>query len=84
MYPFARETRGVHAQRRDQLTHPPYKKPELLATASNQLWSWGHYQAARTRESGPISTSHVILDVFSRYITGWMVAMRESAELMPN
>jgi putative transposase len=32
--------RGESRERRDQLTHPPYKKPELLATAPNQLWSW--------------------------------------------
>jgi len=44
------EKRGESRERRDQLTHPPYKKPELLATASNQLWSWDIYQAARTRE----------------------------------
>jgi putative transposase len=34
------EKRGESRERRDQLTHPPYQKPELLATASNQLWSW--------------------------------------------
>jgi hypothetical protein len=34
------QRRGESRERRDQLTHPPYKKPELLATAPNQLWSW--------------------------------------------
>jgi putative transposase len=62
------------------LAHPPYKKPELLATASNQLWSWDI-----TKLLGPAKWTYfylyVILDVFSRYVTGWMVAMRESAEL---
>ena len=71
---------GESRERRDQLTHPPYKKPELLATASNQLWSWDI-----TRLLGPAKWTYfylyVILDVFSRYVTGWMVAMRESAEL---
>jgi putative transposase len=72
--------RGESRERRDQLTHPPYKKPELLATASNQLWSWDI-----TKLLGPAKWTYfylyVILDVFSRYVTGWMVAMRESAEL---
>jgi len=74
------EKRGESRERRDQLTHPPYKKPELLATASNQLWSWDI-----TKLLGPVKWTYfylyVILDVFSRYVTGWMVAMRESAEL---
>ena len=72
--------RGESRERRDQLTHPPYKKPELLATAPNQLWSWDI-----TKLRGPAKWTYfylyVILDVFSRYVTGWMVAMRESAEL---
>jgi len=74
------EQRGESRERRDQLTHPPYQKPELLATAPNQLWSWDI-----TKLLGPAKWTYfylyVILDVFSRYVTGWMVAMRESAEL---
>ncbi len=72
--------RGESRERRDQLTHPPYQKPELLATAPNQLWSWDI-----TKLLGPAKWTYfylyVILDVFSRYVTGWMVAPRESAEL---
>ena len=71
---------GESRERRDQLTHPPYQKPELMATAPNQLWSWDI-----TKLLGPAKWTYfylyVILDVFSRYVTGWMVAMRESAEL---
>ena len=74
------EQRDESRERRDQLTHPPYQKPELLATAPNQLWSWDI-----TKLLGPAKWTYfylyVILDVFSRYVTGWMVAMRESAEL---
>jgi len=74
------EQRDESRERRDQLTHPPYKKPELLATAPNQLWSWDI-----TKLLGPARWTYfylyVVLDVFSRYVTGWMVAMRESAEL---
>jgi transposase InsO family protein len=62
------------------LLHPPYQKPELLATTPNQLWSWDI-----TKLLGPVKWTYfylyVILDVFSRPVTGWMVAMRESAEL---
>ena len=67
-------------ERRDQLMHPPYQRPELLATAPNQLWSWDI-----TKLLGPVQWTYfylyVILDVFSRYVAGWMVAPRESAEL---
>jgi putative transposase len=74
------EQRAESRERRDQLTHPPYQKPELLATAPNQLWSWDI-----TKLLGPAKWTYfylyVILDVFSRYVTGWMVAHRESAEL---
>jgi putative transposase len=63
-----------------QLLHPPYQKPELLATAPNQLWSWDI-----TKLLGPAKWTcfylYVILDVFSRYVTGWMVAHRQSAQL---
>ena len=59
---------------------PPYQKPELLATAPHQLWSWDI-----TKLLGPAKWTYfylyVILDVFSRYVIGWMVAMREIAEL---
>jgi len=74
------EQAGEARERRDHLIHPPYQKPELLATAPNQLWSWDI-----TKLLGPAKWTYfylyVILDVFSRYVTGWMVAHRESAEL---
>ena len=67
-------------ERRNQLRHPKYEKPELLATAPNQVWSWDI-----TKLKGPQKWSYfylyVILDIFSRYAVGWMVARRESAEL---
>ena len=71
---------GESRERRDQLVHPAYRKPELLATAPNQLWSWDI-----TKLLGPARWTYfylyVILDVFSRYVVGWMVADGESAEL---
>jgi putative transposase len=72
--------RGEDRERRDQLIHPPYRKPELLATGPNQLWSWDI-----TKLRGPAKWTfyylYVILDVFSRFVVGWMIAYRESAEL---
>lgn len=67
-------------ERRNQLRHPNYQKPELLATGVNQLWSWDI-----TKLYGPCKWTYyylyVILDVFSRYVVGWMVAHREAATL---
>lgn len=74
------EQGGASRERRDQLVHPPYHKPELLASAPNELWSWDI-----TKLRGPAKWTYfylyVILDVFSRYVVGWMLALRESAEL---
>jgi len=74
------EARGQSRERRDQLIHPPYQKPELLATQANQLWSWDI-----TKLRGPAKWTfyslYVILDVFSRFVVGWMIAYRETAEL---
>jgi putative transposase len=71
---------GETRERRDQLTHPAYQKPQLLATAPNQLWSWDI-----TKLLGPAKWTYfylyVILDVFSRYVVGWMIADREGKEL---
>ena len=67
-------------ERRNQLRHPQYTKPELLATGPNQVWSWDI-----TKLLGPAKWTYfhlyVILDIFSRYVVGWMVAPRETAEL---
>jgi putative transposase len=71
---------GEVRERRDQVRHPHYKAPELLATASNQVWSWDI-----TKLLGPVKWSYfylyVILDIFSRYVVGWMVAPGESSVL---
>jgi len=79
MYRFLK-THGESRERRDQLIHPPYQKPELLATQANQLWSWDI-----TKLRGPVKWTayhlYAILDVFSRYVVGWMIAHRESSEL---
>ncbi len=67
-------------ERRNQLRHPNYVKPELLATQPNELWSWDI-----TKLLGPAKWTYYylydILDVFSRFVVGWMIAARESANL---
>ncbi len=79
MYRILAENDEV-CERRNQLRHPNYIKPELLATGPNQLWSWDI-----TKLLGPSKWTYyylyVILDVFSRYVVGWMIAERESATL---
>ena len=71
---------GETRERRRQATHPATVKPELVATAANQVWSWDI-----TKLRGPAKWTYyylyVILDIFSRYVVGWMVASRESAAL---
>ncbi|MCW3096815.1 MAG: Integrase catalytic region [Chthonomonadaceae bacterium] len=73
-------TEQMLKERRAQARHPAYKKPELLATGPNQIWSWDI-----TKLKGPVKYSYyclyVILDIFSRFVVGWMVAERECAEL---
>ncbi len=79
MYRILADSQEVR-ERRNQLRHPAYKKPELLATAPNQVWSWDI-----TKLLGPAKWTYfylyVILDIYSRYVVGWMVASRESADL---
>jgi putative transposase len=79
MYRILQEHDEVKERRR-QLQHPRYAAPELLATGPNQLWSWDI-----TKLKGPVKWTYyylyVILDVFSRYVVGWLAAYRESATL---
>ena len=67
-------------ERRNQARHIEYAKPELLATGPNELWSW---DITKLRGAAKWSCFYlyVIMDVFSRYVVGWMVAPRENAEL---
>jgi putative transposase len=67
-------------ERRKQRQHPVYQKPELLAEAPNQVWSWDI-----TKLRGPAKWTHFalysVIDIFSRFMVGWMIAERESAAL---
>lgn len=74
---------AAHAEvreRRQQRRHTSYRKPELLAEGPNQVWSWDI-----TKLRGPAKWTHfalyTIIDIFSRFVVGWMIAERESAEL---
>jgi putative transposase len=71
---------GESGERRAQAVHPAHVKPELLASEPNQVWSWDI-----TKLLGPKKWTYyylyVILDVYSRYVVGWLLAERESAAL---
>jgi putative transposase len=71
---------GEVRERRRQATHPATVKPELLATAPNAIWSWDI-----TKLLGPVKWTYfhlyVVIDIFSRYVPGWLLASRETAEL---
>jgi putative transposase len=71
---------GENRERRRQRTHPAKKRPELIARRPNQVWSWDI-----TKLQGPTRGTYyelfVIIDIFSRYVVGWMVSPAETGEL---
>ena len=80
MYRILSAEHGDVEDRRRQVKRPNYSKPELLATMPNQVWSWDI-----TKLKGPVKWTYfylyVIMDIFSRYVVGWMVAHQESTAL---
>jgi len=80
MYRLLASRHGGVREWRDQLTHPAYAKPQLLAERPNELWSWDI-----SKLLGPAKWTYfylyVILDVFSRYAVGWTVQQRESGPI---
>ena len=80
MYRLLAARHGGVRERRDQLTHPAYARPELLAERPNELWSWDI-----SKLKGPATWTwfylYVILDVFSRYVVGWTVQYRETGQV---
>ena len=82
MYRILAENQELQ-ERRNQLQHPPVPKPVLLATAPNQVWSWDISQLP-----GPTTRTcfylYVIIDIFSRYVPGWLVADQEAASIAEN
>ncbi len=79
MYRLLTSCREVR-ERRNQRRHPAYAKPQLIATGPNQVWSWDI-----TKLKGPRTWTtyylYVLLDIYSRYVTGWLLADRESSAL---
>jgi len=79
MYRVLRAADEVHERRR-QASHPATVKPELVASGPNRVWSWDI-----TKLLGPEKWTYyhlyVIIDIYSRYVPGWLLATRESAEL---
>lgn len=80
MYRILADKHGGVRDRRNQLTHPAYNKPELLAERANELWSWDI-----SKLKGPAKWTYyylyVVLDVFSRYVVAWTVQYRETGQL---
>ena len=80
MYRILRETHGEVRERRRQATHPPKVKPELVAHGANECWSWDI-----TKLAGPVKWTYYylysVIDIYSRYTVGWMLATRESKDL---
>lgn len=80
MYRILRDHEEVPGDRRRHATHPARVKPELVATQPNQVWSWDI-----SKLLGPVKWTYyylyVILDIYSRYVPGWLLATREDARL---
>jgi putative transposase len=77
MYRIARAA-GQSRERRRQATHPPRVRPELVATGPSQVWSWD-ITALKGPVKGVWFKCYAIIDIFSRYVTGWLVAAAEDA-----
>ncbi len=71
---------GAVRERREQRVHPAYARPELLAEGPNQLWSWD-ITKLKTSVKWTYLYLYVVMDVFSRYVVGWMLSTRENGEL---
>lgn len=79
MYRILRAHNQVR-ERRNQRTHPPYVKPRLVATGPNQVWTWDITRLPGPR-TGTTYALYVVLDLYSRYVVGWLIAEHESASL---
>jgi len=79
MHRVLRENR-LAGERRRQATHPPRKKPELLATKPGEIWSWD-ITKLRTQVRGVYYDLYVVIDIYSRYIVAWTVQAREDSEI---
>lgn len=80
MYRLLHKAHGAVPDRRQQVSRPKYEKPELLATKPNQIWSWD-ITKLKSHVKWTYFYLYVIMDIFSRYVVGWMVAHREQTAL---
>ena len=80
MYRLLHKAHGAIPDRRRQVNRPKYTKPELLATGPNQVWSWD-ITKLKSVVKWTYFYLYVIMDIFSRYVVGWMVAHREQTAL---
>jgi putative transposase len=80
MYRLLTDEHGDVKERRRQVSRPAYSKPELLATGPNQVWSWD-ITKLKSHTKWTYFYLYVIIDIFSRYVVGWMVAHREQDAL---
>ncbi len=71
---------GQTGERRAQLVHPPHAVPRLVARAPNQVWSWDITRLPSTLKWRSFYL-YVLLDIFSRYVVGWLLAEHETAQL---
>jgi putative transposase len=71
---------GEVRERRRQAAHPPRVRPELVAHAPNEVWTWD-ITKLHGPHRGMYYDLYVMLDIYSRYVVGWQVAARESGEL---
>lgn len=79
MYRILAAAGGVR-ERRDRARRPQYHRPELVATRPNQVWSWD-ITKLRTPYAFVYLYLYVILDIFSRYVVGWMIAEQQTSAL---
>lgn len=74
------DSQGELRERRNQRRHPKYKKPVLLATRPNEVWSWD-ISKLKGPTKGVWYHLYLVLDIFSRYVVGWLIAQQETAGL---
>ncbi len=72
--------RASTQERRNQLRHPPHQRPELVASGTNEVWSWDTSKL-RTTTKWQYFYLYVLLDLYSRYAVGWMIARHDNAAL---
>lgn len=80
MYRYLNQEHGSVKERRHQVQRPNYKKPELLAIAPNEVWSWD-ITKLKCENKWTYFYLYVIMDIYSRYVVGWMVAYSEQTAL---